>query len=133
LADGINDFLNFRSNCILSNHTNIHFHMQEWQARQRERTKEWHAYRQKEEAEEERITNEYREIGMRLKAYPQEEVRKARILVSSFIRAGGDVEEVTSHCAFLNMQSIRSIFYLMFIPLLLYDTAASHSFVDYGK
>ncbi|PWZ18328.1 Protein PALE CRESS, chloroplastic [Zea mays] len=69
------------------------FYDEEWQARQRERTKEWHAYRQKEEAEEERITNEYREIGMRLKAYPQEEVRKARILVSSFIRAGGDVEE----------------------------------------
>ncbi|RLN01009.1 hypothetical protein C2845_PM06G22670 [Panicum miliaceum] len=59
----------------------------------RERTKEWHAYRQKEEAQEERITSEYREIGMRLKAYPQEEVRKARILVSSFIRAGEDVEE----------------------------------------
>ncbi|CAD6272227.1 unnamed protein product [Miscanthus lutarioriparius] len=69
------------------------FYDEEWQARQRKRTKEWHAYRQKEEAEEERITNEYREIGMRLKAYPQEEVRKARILVSSFIRAGEDVEE----------------------------------------
>lgn len=69
------------------------FYDEEWQARQRERTKEWHAYRQKEEAKEERRTNEYRDIGMRLKAYPQEEVRKARILVSSFIRAGGDVEE----------------------------------------
>ncbi|WVZ98387.1 hypothetical protein U9M48_043842 [Paspalum notatum var. saurae] len=69
------------------------FYDEEWQARQRERTKEWHAYRQKEEAEEERLTNEYREIGMRLKAYPQEEVCKARILVSSFIRAGEDVEE----------------------------------------
>lgn len=78
--------------------------MQEWQARQRERTKEWHAYRQKEEAEEERITNEYREIGMRLKAYPQEEVCKARILVSSFIRAGADIEEVTKH---LTMPSSR--------------------------
>ena len=65
MADGINDFLNFRSNCILSNHTNIHFHMQEWQARQRERTKEWDAYRQKEGGEEERITNKYREISMR--------------------------------------------------------------------
>jgi hypothetical protein len=69
------------------------FFMQEWQARQREKTKEWNAYRKKEEAEEERLTNEYREIGMRLKAYPQEEVRKARILVSSFIRAGEDIEE----------------------------------------
>nr|CAB3465339.1 unnamed protein product [Digitaria exilis] len=77
----------------------IYFHMQEWQARQRERTKEWHAYRQKEEAEEERITNEYREIGMRLKAYPQEEVRKARILVSSFIRAGADIEEEINKAA----------------------------------
>ncbi|CAD6333904.1 unnamed protein product [Miscanthus lutarioriparius] len=71
----------------------LEFYDEEWQARQRETTKEWHAYRQKEEAEEERITNEYRGIGMRLKAYPQEEVRKARILVSSFIRAGEDVEE----------------------------------------
>jgi hypothetical protein len=71
--------------------------MQEWQARQRERTKEWQAYRQKEEAEEDRRTNEYRDIGMRLKAYPQEEVRKARILVSSFIRAGENIEEVKYH------------------------------------
>uniref|UniRef100_A0A0D9WG65 Protein PALE CRESS, chloroplastic n=1 Tax=Leersia perrieri TaxID=77586 RepID=A0A0D9WG65_9ORYZ len=69
------------------------FYDEDWQAHQRERTKEWHAYRKKEEAEEERITNEYREIGMRLKAYPQEDVCKARILVSSFIRAGEDIEE----------------------------------------
>lgn len=69
------------------------YYDEEWQARQREKTKEWNAYRKKEEAEEERLTNEYREIGMRLKAYPQEEVRKARILVSSFIRAGEDIEE----------------------------------------
>ncbi|XP_062231308.1 protein PALE CRESS, chloroplastic isoform X2 [Phragmites australis] len=69
------------------------FYDEEWQAGQRERTKEWHTYRQKEEAEEEKRTNEYREIGMRLKAYPQEEVCKARILVSIFIRAGEDVEE----------------------------------------
>ncbi|XP_006655288.1 protein PALE CRESS, chloroplastic [Oryza brachyantha] len=69
------------------------YYDEEWQARQQEETKEWHAYRQKEEAEEERIVDGYREIGMRLKAYPQEEVRKARILVSSFIRAGEDIEE----------------------------------------
>ncbi|KAL5202667.1 hypothetical protein ABZP36_013619 [Zizania latifolia] len=69
------------------------YYDEEWQSHQRERTKEWHAYRQKEEAEEEKRTNEYREIGMRLKAYPQEEVCKARILVSSFIRAGEDIEE----------------------------------------
>ncbi|GJN14303.1 hypothetical protein PR202_gb01108 [Eleusine coracana subsp. coracana] len=78
---------------LFFNHMLLDFHMQEWQAHRRERTKEWHAYRQKEEAEEDKRTNEYREIGMRLKAYPQEEVRKARILVSSFIRAGEDIEE----------------------------------------
>uniref|UniRef100_A0A452Z1M0 Protein PALE CRESS, chloroplastic n=2 Tax=Aegilops tauschii subsp. strangulata TaxID=200361 RepID=A0A452Z1M0_AEGTS len=71
----------------------------EWQANQRERTKEWHAYRQKEEAEEEAKSSEYREIGMRMKAYPQEEVCKARVLVSSFIRAGEDVEKVIEKAA----------------------------------
>jgi len=38
--------------------------------------------------------DEYREIGMRLKGYPDEEVRKARQLVSSFIRSAEEVEEV---------------------------------------
>ncbi|KAK1651746.1 hypothetical protein QYE76_013511 [Lolium multiflorum] len=75
------------------------FYDEEWQANQRERTKEWHAYRQKEEAEEETKSNEYREIGMRMKAYPQEEVCKARVLVSSFIRAGEDVEKVIEKAA----------------------------------
>ncbi|KAK9139606.1 hypothetical protein Scep_009287 [Stephania cephalantha] len=37
--------------------------------------------------------DEYREIGSRMKGYPQEEVRKARKLVSSFIRAAEEVEE----------------------------------------
>ncbi|CAM0955719.1 unnamed protein product [Alopecurus aequalis] len=69
------------------------FYDEEWQANQRERTKEWQAYRQKEEAEEEMKSNEYREIGMRMKAYPQEDVCKARVLVSSFIRAGEDIEK----------------------------------------
>lgn len=75
------------------------FYDEEWQANQRERTKEWHAYRQKEEAEEEAKSSEYREIGMRMKAYPQEEVCKARVLVSSFIRAGEDVEKVIEKAA----------------------------------
>ncbi|KAG6503111.1 hypothetical protein ZIOFF_035401 [Zingiber officinale] len=66
---------------------------EEWQARQREKTKEWHAYRKKEEDEERRKIDEYREIGMRLKEYPEEEVRKARKLVSSFIRSAEEVEE----------------------------------------
>ncbi|XP_042388361.1 protein PALE CRESS, chloroplastic-like [Zingiber officinale] len=69
------------------------FYNDEWQARQREKTKEWHAYRKKEEDEERRKIDEYREIGMRLKEYPEEEVRKARKLVSSFIRSAEEVEE----------------------------------------
>ncbi|CAL9058416.1 protein PALE CRESS, chloroplastic-like [Musa acuminata AAA Group] len=75
------------------------FNDDEWQARQREKTKEWHAYRQKEEEEEKRKTNEYREIGMRLKGYPEEEVRKARKLVSSFIRSAEEVEEKIEEAA----------------------------------
>ncbi|CAL9099273.1 hypothetical protein MUK42_15000 [Musa troglodytarum] len=75
------------------------FNDDEWQARQREKTKEWHAYRQKEEEEEKKKTNEYREIGMRLKGYPEEEVRKARKLVSSFIRSAEEVEEKIEEAA----------------------------------
>ncbi|KAG0452464.1 hypothetical protein HPP92_025128 [Vanilla planifolia] len=64
----------------------------EWQARQREKAREWQAYRQKEEEEEKRKEDEYFEVGTRLKGFPEEEVRKARKLVSSFIRAEEEVE-----------------------------------------
>ncbi|KAL0922927.1 hypothetical protein M5K25_006957 [Dendrobium thyrsiflorum] len=64
----------------------------EWQAQQREKTQEWHAYRKREEEKENRKDDEYREIGLRLKGYPEEEVREARKLVSSFIRAEEEVE-----------------------------------------
>ncbi|MQL73793.1 hypothetical protein Taro_006185 [Colocasia esculenta] len=69
------------------------FYDEEWQARQREKTEEWHAYRDKEEQKERVKEDEYREIGMRLKGYPEEDVCKAKILVSSFIRAAEEVEE----------------------------------------
>lgn len=69
---------------------------QEWQARQREKTKELHRRRQEEDEEEDRKVEEYREIGMRLKGFPEEDVRNARKLVSSFIRAAEEVEEVTN-------------------------------------
>jgi hypothetical protein len=98
--------------------------MQEWQANQRERTKEWHAYRQKEEAEEETKSNEYREIGMRMKAYPQEEVCKARVLVSSFIRAGEDVENVTE-CILKNLIWGKAYYYAMFLSLPLSGTTVN--------
>ncbi|KAJ0979644.1 hypothetical protein J5N97_015118 [Dioscorea zingiberensis] len=72
---------------------------EEWQAQQRKKTAEWHAYRQKEEEEEQRKGDEYREIGSRLKGYPKEEVQQARKLVSSFIRAAEEVEEKIEEAA----------------------------------
>ena len=53
-----------------------------------------HRRRQEEDDKEERKVEEYREIGMRLKDYPEDEVRKARQLVSSFIKSAEEVEEV---------------------------------------
>ncbi|KAK9161320.1 hypothetical protein Syun_007661 [Stephania yunnanensis] len=69
------------------------FYDDEWQALQREKTKELRRRQQEEEEEENRKIDEYREIGSRMKGYPQEEVREARKLVSSFIRAAEEVEE----------------------------------------
>ncbi|KAI6674717.1 hypothetical protein NL676_002623 [Syzygium grande] len=71
----------------------------EWQARQREKTKELHRRRQEEDEEEERKVEEYREIGMRLKGYPEEDVRNARKLVSSFIRSEEEIEEKIEEAA----------------------------------
>ncbi|XP_022159473.1 protein PALE CRESS, chloroplastic [Momordica charantia] len=75
------------------------FYDDEWQARQREKTKELHRRRQEEDEEEERKVEEYREIGMRLKGFPEEDVIKARKLVSSFIRAAEEVEEKIEEAA----------------------------------
>jgi seryl-tRNA synthetase len=76
---------------------------QEWQAQQREKTKELERLRKQEDDEEERMVENYREIGIRLKGYPEEDVKKAKKLVSSFIRAEEEVEEVIKDrlCAFL--------------------------------
>ncbi|XP_029126936.1 protein PALE CRESS, chloroplastic isoform X2 [Cajanus cajan] len=71
----------------------------EWQARQREKNKEVHRSRKQEEEEEERRMEEYREIGMRLKEYPEEDVIKARKLVASLIRAAEEVEEKIEEAA----------------------------------
>ncbi|KFK37563.1 hypothetical protein AALP_AA4G273000 [Arabis alpina] len=65
----------------------------EWQARQREKTKELRRMQREEEEEEERKIEEYREIGTRLKEFPEQDLRNARKLVSSFIRAAEEVEE----------------------------------------
>nr|XP_043609382.1 protein PALE CRESS, chloroplastic isoform X2 [Erigeron canadensis] len=75
------------------------FHDEEWQARQREKTKELERLRKEEDEEEERIVEEYREIGMLLKNYPQEDVFKAKKLVSSFIKSAEEVEEKIEEAA----------------------------------
>ncbi|MED6168503.1 hypothetical protein PIB30_012230 [Stylosanthes scabra] len=71
----------------------------EWQARQREETKELDRRRKEEDEEEERKMDEYREIGMRLKGYPQQDVIKARKLVSSFLLAAEEIEEKIEEAA----------------------------------
>ncbi|CAM8959340.1 unnamed protein product [Rhodiola kirilowii] len=65
----------------------------EWQAQQREKTKEFHRQRKAEEDEEERKVKEYREIGTRLNEYPEEEVKQARRLVASFLMAEEEIEQ----------------------------------------
>lgn len=69
------------------------FYDDKWQAERREKTKELQRRRQEEDEEEERKVKEYREIGTRLKEFPEEDVKKARRLVASFIRAEEEVEE----------------------------------------
>ncbi|KZV18514.1 protein PALE CRESS, chloroplastic-like [Dorcoceras hygrometricum] len=71
----------------------------EWQARQREKTKELRRRQQEEIEEEERIEDEYREIGLRLQDYPLADRQKAKKLVSSFIRSAEEVEEKIEEAA----------------------------------
>ncbi|KAK1320822.1 hypothetical protein QJS10_CPA03g00607 [Acorus calamus] len=85
--------LRFRSVVRKNKDADAEIYDEEWQAHQRERTKEWHRTRQEEEEEEERKVAEYREIGMRMMGYPEEDVRNARRLVSSFITSAEEVEE----------------------------------------
>lgn len=71
----------------------------EWQAKQRKKTKELRRQRKEEEAEEEKKREEYREIGSRFRGYPEKEVKSAKLLVSSFIKSGEDVEEMIVEAA----------------------------------
>ncbi|KAJ6723546.1 PROTEIN PALE CRESS CHLOROPLASTIC [Salix koriyanagi] len=75
------------------------YYDEEWQAQQREKTKELERLRKHEDDEEERMVENYREIGIRLNGYPEEDVKKAKKLVSSFIRAEEEVEEKIEEAA----------------------------------
>jgi len=81
-----------------------------------------HRKRREEEEEEERKIEEYREVGMRLKEYPEEDVRKARKLISSFIRAAEEVEEVVSCCC-----------NILFVTQIKYFTMIKFLFSNYNK
>jgi hypothetical protein len=72
---------------------------EEWQRKRREESEELERRRQQEKEEELEKEGKYAEIGSQLKGYPQEEVRKAKQLVSSFIRAGEEIEEVIAEAA----------------------------------
>ncbi|CAN1855323.1 Protein PALE CRESS, chloroplastic [Linum perenne] len=71
----------------------------EWQKQQREKAKELERLRQQEDEEEERKIDEYREVGTRLKGYPEEDVSKAKKLISSFIRAADEIEQKIEEAA----------------------------------
>ncbi|KAH9301569.1 hypothetical protein KI387_013152 [Taxus chinensis] len=72
---------------------------QEWQEKQREKTKELWRRRKAEEAEEERKVEEFREIASRFRGYPEKEIKDAKHLISNFIKAGEDVEKIIVEAA----------------------------------
>lgn len=76
-----------------------HYYDDELQAKQREKTKELRRRRKEEEAEEEKKVEEYREIASRFRGYPEKEIRRAKHLVSNFIKAGEDMEEMIVEAA----------------------------------
>ncbi|EPS74193.1 hypothetical protein M569_00557, partial [Genlisea aurea] len=74
----------------------------EWQARQREKTKEFNRRVQEEEEEEERKVQEYREISLRLQNFPDEDLKQAKKLVSSFILSAEEKIEEAAEKGELN-------------------------------
>nr|GMD23630.1 protein PALE CRESS, chloroplastic isoform X1 [Ipomoea batatas] len=70
------------------------FYDDEWQAKQREKTKELHRLRELEDEEEEKKVDEYREIGLRLKDYPIEDLCKARKLKIEEAAEKGELTEL---------------------------------------
>lgn len=49
-----------------------------------------------EREEEQEKETKYHDIGRQLKGYPEEDVKNAKLFVSSLIKSGEEVEEVTS-------------------------------------
>eukprot|EP00252_Welwitschia_mirabilis_P005076 TRINITY_DN1549_c0_g1_i1.p1 TRINITY_DN1549_c0_g1~~TRINITY_DN1549_c0_g1_i1.p1 ORF type:complete len:318 (+),score=56.20 TRINITY_DN1549_c0_g1_i1:64-954(+) len=65
----------------------------EWQAKQREKRKEFKKQQRKEGAEEWEKARVLQELGYRFSGYPETSVKRAKHLVACFIKAGEGVEE----------------------------------------
>nr|XP_034905263.1 protein PALE CRESS, chloroplastic [Populus alba] len=75
------------------------YYDEEWQAQQREKTKELERLRKQEDDEEERMVETIVKIGIRLRGILKKMFKKAKKLVSSFIRAEEEVEEKIEEAA----------------------------------
>ena len=74
--------------------------LQEWEQARKEETAELERKRQLEAEVEAEKEEGYRNIGQQMKNYPAEDVKNARKLVASLIKAGEEVEEVWSQSDF---------------------------------
>ena len=68
--------------------------LQEWEQARKEETAELERKRRLEAEVEAEKEEGYRNIGQQMKNYPAEDVKNARKLVASLIKAGEEVEEV---------------------------------------
>eukprot|EP00252_Welwitschia_mirabilis_P005078 TRINITY_DN1549_c0_g1_i3.p1 TRINITY_DN1549_c0_g1~~TRINITY_DN1549_c0_g1_i3.p1 ORF type:complete len:312 (+),score=64.71 TRINITY_DN1549_c0_g1_i3:64-936(+) len=71
----------------------------EWQAKQREKRKEFKKQQRKEGAEEWEKARVLQELGYRFSGYPETSVKRAKHLVACFIKAGEGVEEMIEEAA----------------------------------
>ncbi|KAI5084211.1 hypothetical protein GOP47_0000380 [Adiantum capillus-veneris] len=72
---------------------------EEWQRERRRESEELRKRREQEEKEEAQKTENYREISKRMESYDEAEVKRAKALVASFIKAGEEVEEKIQEAA----------------------------------
>lgn len=72
---------------------------EDWQRERRRESEELRKRREQEEEEEAEKTENYREMSKRMEGYDEEEVKRAKALVASFIKAGEEVEEKIQEAA----------------------------------
>lgn len=79
--------------------SNPNINNEEWQKERRKETEELRKKRELEAKEEAVKTDNYREISKRMEGFAEEEVKEAKALVASFIRAGEEIEEKIQEAA----------------------------------